>query len=167
MTIDQAWRVLLRWEDQPRWIRDAVSVRVLTPRREGLGVRIAVKNRVLNVPLFTEELEVTGWDPPTRLVMAHRSFVRGVGTWALRPDGSDARFTWTEELSLPVPLLGELALLAYRPFMRHLMRGALHDLRALVSATSGHARRTIPNRKRGSPANRAERRAGGPATPGT
>ena len=51
---EDAWRVLLRWEDQARWIRDAVSVRVLGPRREGLGVRIAVRNRVLNVPLFTE-----------------------------------------------------------------------------------------------------------------
>ena len=34
--------------------------------------------------------------------------------------------------SLPVPLLGELALLVYRPFMRHLMRGALGALEGYV-----------------------------------
>lgn len=130
---EQAWRVLLRWEDQARWIKDADSVRVLSPSREGLGVRIAVKNRVFNLPLFTEELEVTGWEPPRRLEMAHRSFVRGVGTWTLEPEGSGSRFTWVEELSLPIPLLGELALLVYRPFMRHLMRGALRDLRVFVA----------------------------------
>lgn len=130
---EDAWGVLLRWEDQARWIRDADSVRVLSPHREGPGVRIAVRNRVFNVPLFTEELEVTGWDPPSRLEMTHRSFVRGVGTWELAPEGPGSRFTWVEDLSLPIPLVGELALLVYRPFMRHLMRGAMRDLRAFVA----------------------------------
>ena len=136
VSVDRAWDVLLRWEDQPRWMRDADSVRVLTPHRVGLGVAVAVKTRVLDVPLFTERLEVVGWDPPRRLVIAHRSFVRGVGTWTLRPDRAGARFGWTEELSLPVPLLGELALLAYRPFMLHLMRGAVRRLARFVRVPS-------------------------------
>jgi hypothetical protein len=129
----EVWEVLLRWEEQPGWMRDADSVRVLGGRREGVGTRIAVRTRVWNVPLFTEELEVVLWDPPRRLAMAHRSFVRGVGTWALEPEGSGTRFSWTEELGLPIPLVGELALLVYRPFMRRLMRGALDDLRALLA----------------------------------
>jgi uncharacterized protein YndB with AHSA1/START domain len=134
--VERAWEVLLRWEDQARWMKDADSVRVLTARREGVGTRIAVRTRVLNVPLFTEQLEVTAWDPPRRLVMAHRSFVRGVGTWTLEALEGGSLFTWTEDLSLPVPALGELALLAYRPFMRHLMRGALANLRAWVAAAA-------------------------------
>ena len=129
---DEVWRALLRWEDQARWIRDAVSVRVLSPHRDGLGVRIAVKSRVFNVPLFTEELEVTRWEPPHVLEMTHRSFIRGVGTWALEPEGTGSRLRWSEDLSLPVPVLGELALLVYRPFLRRLMRGALRDLSALL-----------------------------------
>ena len=126
----EAWRALLRWEDQARWIRDADSVRVLSPHREGLGVRMAVKSRVYHVPLFTEVLEVTRWEPPHLLEMTHRSFVRGVGTWALEPEGAGARFRWSEDLALPIPVLGELALLVYRPFLRRLMRGALRDLSA-------------------------------------
>jgi uncharacterized protein YndB with AHSA1/START domain len=129
---DEAWRALLRWEDQARWIRDAVSVRVLTPHREGLGVRIAVKNRVYNVPLFTEELEVTRWEPPHLLEMTHRSFVRGVGAWALEPEGAGARLRWSEDLALPIPVIGEIALWVYRPFLRRLMRGALRDLSAYL-----------------------------------
>jgi uncharacterized protein YndB with AHSA1/START domain len=128
----RAWELLMRWEDQARWMKDADSVRVLTSQREGVGTRIAVRTRVLNVPLFTEQLEVTLWDPPRLLVMAHRSFVRGVGTWAFEPSEEGTRFSWTEDLSLPVPLLGELALRVYRPFMRHLMAGALADLQAHV-----------------------------------
>ena len=49
-------------------------------------------------------------------------------------DGSTT-FTWTEELSLPIPILGELALLVYRPFLRRLMRGSLANLQRLISAT--------------------------------
>jgi hypothetical protein len=126
------WDVLVRWEDQVRWMRDADRIRVLTSHRSGVGVRLAVRTRVLNVPAFTEVLEVTLWEPPRRMVIAHRSFVRGTGTWTLEPAGSGTRFAWIEEVSLPVPLLGEVALLAYRPFLGHLMRGALGDLRTLV-----------------------------------
>jgi len=134
-TPERVWEQIRRWEDQSRWIRDAVWVRVLTPEREGVGVRVRVLNRVLLVPLFTEQLEVTGWDPPRRLEMAHRSFVRGMGIWSLEPEDGETRFTWTEELSLPIPLLGELALLVYRPFLRRLMRGSLANLQRLVVST--------------------------------
>jgi hypothetical protein len=133
---ERAWEILLRWEDQARWMKDADSVRVLTSQRRGSGTRVAVKTRVLNVPLFTEELEVTLWEPPRRLVMAHRGLVRGVGTWVLEPASGGTRFTWAEELSLPVPLLGELVLRVYRPFMRRLMRGALANLQAFVTEAS-------------------------------
>ncbi len=124
-----AWDVLLDWERQAEWMKDADSVRVLTPNREGTGVRVAVKTRVLGVPAFTEVLEVLEWDPPRRLLMAHRSFVRGEGEWTLQEAGEGSRFTWTEDVSLPVPLLGELALIAYRPLMRHLMKGGAKGLR--------------------------------------
>lgn len=127
--VDRAWDLLLRWEDQPRWMRDADSVRVVGSQREGVGTTIAVRTRVLNVPLFTELLEVTIWEPPRRLVMAHRSFVRGVGTWRLQPIEGGTWFSWVEHLGLPVPVLGELALRAYRPFLRRLMAGALGGLR--------------------------------------
>jgi hypothetical protein len=47
-------------------------------------------------------------------------------------DGTE--FRWSEEVSLPVPVLGELALLVYRPFLRHMMRGALDGLAAYVGS---------------------------------
>lgn len=126
------WALVARWEEQTRWLRDADSVRVLTSQREGVGTRVAVRTRVLNVPLFTERLEVVAWEPPHRLVMRHRSFVHGQGTWLLEAAPGGTRFTWTEDLSLPAPFLGEIALAIYRPFMLRLMAGGLADLRALV-----------------------------------
>jgi hypothetical protein len=129
---EEAWRRVLAWEEQVAWIKDADSVRVITSHREGVGVIVAVRTRVLGVPLLTDHLEVTMWDPPRRLVMAHRGLVRGVGEWLLEPAGRGARFSWTEELHLPVPVLGELALLAYRPFLRRLMRRSLTNLERLL-----------------------------------
>jgi hypothetical protein len=113
------WDVLVRWEDQARWMRDADEVRVLTAHRTGVGVGLAVRTRVL---------EVTLWDPPRRLAIGHRGVVRGHGAWTLRPEGSGTRITWSETLSLPVPVLGELPLLAYRPVQRRLMRRSLEGL---------------------------------------
>lgn len=130
----EAWRLLTRWEQQPRWMRDADRVEVRSAEREGAGVRLSVRTRVLGIPLFTEALEVSIWDPPRRLVVAHRSFVRGVGVWALEPANPGTRFTWIEDLRLGIPVLGELVLRVYRPFMRRLMRGALRDLRAFALA---------------------------------
>jgi hypothetical protein len=124
--------VLLDWERQAEWMRDADRVEVRSANREGLGVVVAVKTRVFNVPLFTELLEVVAWAPPTLLVVAHRSGIRGRGEWLLEPDGGGTRLKWTEDLRLPTPVIGELVLVAYRPFMRWLMGGAMENLAAFV-----------------------------------
>jgi carbon monoxide dehydrogenase subunit G len=132
--IEEVWSLLADWERQADWMRDADRVEVLTPHREGIGVTIAVRTRVYGVPVFTERLEVLDWDPPSRLVIAHRSFVGGTGTWSLEPIEAGTRFTWSEDISLPVPLVGELALRVYRPFMRFLMGKAMEDLRSFIVA---------------------------------
>ena len=129
-----AWAALTHWERQAEWMHDADRVEVVSPERAGPGTTVAVRTRVLGVPLFTERLEVVGWDPPRELRIAHRSFIRGTGTWSLEPAGTGTRFRWIEEISLPVPVLGELALRVYRPVMRRLMGGAMRDLQAWVLA---------------------------------
>jgi len=128
-----AWAALTDWERQAEWMRDADRVEVVSSQRAGLGTTVAVRTRVLHVPLFTERLEVVGWDPPRELRIAHRSFIRGTGTWSLEPAGTGTRFRWDEEIRLPFPLLGELALRVYRPFMHHLMGGAMRDLQTWVA----------------------------------
>lgn len=133
VAIERAWEQLLRWEEQATWMKDADSVQIVGSQREGIGTTIAVRTRVLNVPLFTERLEVTIWEPPRRLVMAHRGFVRGVGSWRLQPLEGGTWFSWTEDLSLPIPVLGSLALRVYRPYMRRLMREALAQLREVLA----------------------------------
>ncbi|HXF71436.1 MAG TPA: SRPBCC family protein [Actinomycetota bacterium] len=128
----EAFRVLARWGDQPRWMRDADRVQVLEGPGEGVGTRLAVRTRVLGLAALTDVLEVVAWDPPRRIAVAHRGPVRGLGEWDLCPVAAGTRFVWRERLELPVPLVGPLALRAYRPLMRRLMRRSLAGLRRFV-----------------------------------
>jgi carbon monoxide dehydrogenase subunit G len=129
-----AWDVLMDWERQADWMLDADSVEVVSEHREGIGVRLAVKTRIAGVPAFTEPMEVVGWDPPVRLEIRHGRFVAGTGVWTLDPILEGTRFTWTEDIRLAVPAVGELAARAYRPIMRILMGRAMTGLRRHIIA---------------------------------
>ena len=53
---DDAWAVLVAWERQGAWMLDADRVAVVSDRREGVGVRLAARTRVLGVFVFTEPM---------------------------------------------------------------------------------------------------------------
>ncbi len=129
------WFELIRWERQPDWMVDAVEVRVLGRRRHGEGVRLRARTRVLGLPVVTDVLEVTGWDPPHRLDVERAGRIRGRGRWLLHPDTGGTRFVWLEEIMVPIPLLGEMALRLYRPILRALMRRSLANLSARLKAS--------------------------------
>lgn len=132
---DEAWAVLMDWERQADWMLDADSVRVVSDQREGVGVRLAVRTRLFGVPAFTEPMEVTGWDPPVELRIRHGGPVSGEGTWRLEPADGGTRFSWTEEIRLALPLIGEPAARIYAPVMHALMGRAMASLRTHIIAT--------------------------------
>src|SRR5436190_849609 len=85
---EEAWAIVLAWERQADWMLDADRVEVLGERREGVGVRLAVRTRILGLPAFTEPMEVIGWEPPRRLGLLHGSLIAGEVTRTLtRCDG--------------------------------------------------------------------------------
>lgn len=136
---ERVWALLGDWERQAGWMPDVASVRVLGADRE-LGARLAVRTRVLGIPLTTDLVEVTRWEPPSRLAIVHAGFVSGAGEWLLRevgPDGrpggtGSTRFTWLEVLRMPPPVLGELALRAYAPVQRAMLRRSIRNLARLL-----------------------------------
>ena len=139
-TPEACWEVLTDWERQAEWMRDADRVDVLSLHRTGVGVTLAVRTLLFGVPAFTERLEVVEWDPPHRLVVAHRSAIRGTGEWRLAPIVGGTRFVWIEDVTLPGGALGRAALAAYRPVVRRLMRGTMHDLRRRFAGVGRHER---------------------------
>jgi hypothetical protein len=137
---EEAWPILLAWERQADWMLDADRVEVVSQEREGVGVRLAVRTRILGLPAFTEAMEVIGWEPPRRLVLRHGGLVAGEGTWSLTPEPGGTRFDWTEDVRLRIPVVGEAATWLYAPVLRWLMRRGAQGLREMVIA-SGPSRR--------------------------
>ena len=135
----EAWEVLTRWERQVDWMLDADQIVVRSEQRSGVGVRLDVRTRLFQIPAFIEPMEVTAWDPPRSLAIAHGRPVAGLGSWVLTPIEGGTRFVWTEEVELRVPVVGGLAAGIYAPVMRVLMRRAQAGLRRLIIA-SGPAR---------------------------
>ena len=114
---------------------DADRIEVVSAHREGVGVRLAVRTRILGLPAFTEPMEVIGWEPRRRLVLRHGGLVAGEGAWTLTPEPGGTRFVWTEDVRLRIPLVGGVAAWLYTPVLRWLMRRGARGLRGAVIAS--------------------------------
>jgi carbon monoxide dehydrogenase subunit G len=127
------WDVLSDWERQSTWMPDVAWIRVVGSERE-LGARLQVRTKVFGIPLATDEVRVTAWEPPRRLAVVHIGVVTGVGEWELEPTEGGTRFNWYEDFRMPPPALGDFALLIYSPFQRSMLRRAIRNLKRLVEA---------------------------------
>jgi Polyketide cyclase / dehydrase and lipid transport len=128
---DAIWSVLTEWERQASWMPDVAWIRVVGTRRED-GAVLEVKTKVLGVPAVTDRLRVTGWEPPHRLEIVHEGLVRGRGEWRLVPLARGTGFVWLEELEMPFPPLGDVALRVYAPVQRWMLRRSIANLRRIV-----------------------------------
>jgi carbon monoxide dehydrogenase subunit G len=129
------WRVLSDWERQSEWMPDVAWMRLLGPERE-LGARLQVRTKVFGVPLATDLVEVTAWEPPRRLAIRHVGVVVGTGEWHLAPAPRGAAFTWIEVFRMPPPILGDLGLWLYSPWQRRMLRRSTRNLKLMVESGS-------------------------------
>jgi carbon monoxide dehydrogenase subunit G len=128
---ERVWNVLTDWDRQATWMPDVAWIRLLGPERE-IGARLGVRTKVLGVPFTTDVIRVTVWDAPRRLAVDHTGLVKGWGEWRLEPRGGKTLFTWVEELDLAPRWLGDVALRAYAPVQRSMLRRSVRNLRSLV-----------------------------------
>ena len=130
---DVVWRIITDWEKQHLWMREASDFVVTSPHREGVGVEATATVRVGAIKTH-DSVRVDVWDPPRRLGIEHRGWVKGRGDLRLEPDGAGTRFHWREELHPPWGFLGALGLRAYRPMLARTFRRDLDLLAGLVAA---------------------------------
>ena len=130
---ERVWEILADWERYPAWMPDVAWVRPVGPER-GEGMELAVRTKVLGVPLVTDRMRVTALEPPRRMAIEHAGLVSGPAEWRLEPEGggSNVRFVWIEHLRMPPPLLGNLALWLYRPVLRLTFRWSMRNLARLA-----------------------------------
>jgi hypothetical protein len=132
---DRVWSVLADWRRYAEWMPDVAWVRQVGSG-QGASLRLAVRTKVLGVPLVTDEMAVTQWDPPRLMAIEHRGLVRGGGEWRLEPVPSGTRFVWVEDLSMPPPVLGSLALLVYSPVLRWTFGRSMRNVARLLDAAA-------------------------------
>ena len=133
------WDLITDWEHQDEWMLEASDFEVLGDQREGVGVRAEATIQIGGIKT-RDEIRVTGWEPPKRLVIEHLGWVKGTGELHMTPllganttvAVAATHLYWREELHPPAPLgvVGSLGLLAFKPMMRRIFA---RDLRVLAS----------------------------------
>lgn len=127
----RVWEVLLDWEGQPRWMRDARSVEVVSAHRTGPDVVVRCRTDIALGIVVTDEMVTTEWKDERLVGVRHTGWpIRGVGAFEMEPTRHGTHFTWWEEVSAPLWGLGEaVTTLLVVPPVQRLFRSSLAALK--------------------------------------
>jgi len=130
--VAEVWEHVRTVERHVDWMHDAVAIRFLTDRTEGVGTRFECDTRI--GPFSTTDvMEITAWDPERRMGVRHVGMVEGTGEFTLHPLAGDrTEFRWSEDLRFPWYLGGPLGALVARPVLRAIWRRNLAALKIAV-----------------------------------
>jgi hypothetical protein len=89
---------------------------------------------------FWDYMTVTRWEPPYKVDVVHTgNVVRGLGFMHLTAQRPDiTKFEWSEEIELPLGVLGRIGWPVVRPFF---LAGIRHSLHKFAKYVESHARR--------------------------
>lgn len=134
----RVWEVLVDWESQPAWMRDARSVEVLSAHREGVDVVLRCRTTIAAGIVVTDDMVITEWEEPRVIGIRHLGWLlRGIGAFELQPTKHGTHCTWWEEIGLPLGPLGEaVGTLAVVPAVRRVFRGSLAGLKRVCESSS-------------------------------
>lgn len=139
---EDVWNVLADVQRQPEWMRDAISIEMLTDGPMRVGSRMKVPTKI-GVFRTTDIMEVTAFDPPERWTVVHRGVVTGEGTFTLRAAGEAAtEVEWRERLAAPLGALGRFGMTLFRPVLRRQFQDDLDRFKAICEGCEG--RDTVP-----------------------
>ena len=125
--VEEVWAYVAQVERHVDWMADAESITFLTDQTRGAGTRMSVETAV--GPLRTTDImEFTDWDPPSRMAIRHEGLVTGAGAFTLRPHPGGTWFSWSEELSFPTHLGGDVTGFFAKPVLTAVWRRNLKRL---------------------------------------
>jgi hypothetical protein len=125
---EAVWDAVTDWPRQSEWML-GTTVRATDQDGVGVGGGIEAFTGVGRLG-FLDTMVITEWDPPRRCVVDHTGrVVRGLGVFEVfaLPDGR-SRFVWSEELDLPLGVLGRLGWPLVRPGFAWGVRRSLEAL---------------------------------------
>jgi hypothetical protein len=132
---EAVWDVLADLERQGEWMVDVRRLAIVSDARRGVGTVLHVTSELFGLPLVRDVMEITHWEPPTRMDVAHRGQFHGTGSFQLDSVANGTIFVWTEDVAPPLGRIGEVAFaLAVRPHLTRVFRRSMANVARLASA---------------------------------
>jgi uncharacterized protein YndB with AHSA1/START domain len=139
------WDVLADLEHQAAWMVDVHELTIASETKSGVGTVLRVTSELFGQPVVKDVMEITAWDPPRRMDVAHRGQFHGTGSFVLEPVENGTIFTWVEDFRPPFGPLGEAGFaLVVRPHLLRVFARSLENVRRLAEAQAVEAGRVTP-----------------------
>ncbi len=137
VTIEVLWRYLIDFEDQPRWMKDAIEIRVKQRSEEVVGTVFETLTKV--GPLKTiDVMKVVGVIENKMIEIEHQGLIGGRGFFEVHDfTPGNSLFYWIEELTFPWHLGGPVAEQLAGVVLRQIFQRDLNNLRDLVHEEQG------------------------------
>jgi hypothetical protein len=134
--VADVWDELRRLDRHVDWMHDAVAIRFLTERHDGVGARFECDTKV--GPFSTTDvMEITAWEPERSMGVRHVGLVEGAGAFELVPIADDrTEVRWHERLRFPWRLGGPVGEIVARPILRRIWSRNLEGLRDRVERSA-------------------------------
>lgn len=109
------WNAVTNWQAQGKWMM-ATAVTSLDGDGHAVGARLEAFTGIGKIG-FLDTMHITTWEPPKRCDVLHTGkVVRGTGTFVVVPIHDHAcRFEWSEDLDLPLGIVGKVGFLLVKP----------------------------------------------------
>ena len=131
-SVETVFDAFSEWTQQHQWM---LGTRVEVRKGDGRSVGSEIAGWTGAGPIgFWDTMTITRWDPPYRVDVLHTgALVRGPGTMEVLalPDGR-SRFVWSEDLDLPLGLLGRIGWPLVKPAFVAGVKRSLRSFARLV-----------------------------------
>ena len=128
----QVWNAITNWQAQSDWM---LGTKVWPVNGDGTGVggQIEAFTGIWRIG-FLDTMEITAWNPPTKCDVLHTGrVVRGTGTFeVVATSDSTSKFIWSENLDLPLGVIGKVGFTVVKPGFIYGVRKSLEKFADLV-----------------------------------
>lgn len=128
----KVWDAITNWEAQSQWM---LGTKVWPVDGDGTGVggKIEAFTGIWRIG-FLDTMEITIWEAPARCDVLHTGrVVCGTGTFeVISVSPTSSNFVWSEDLDLPLGILGKVGFTVLRPGFVFGVRKSLEKFARLV-----------------------------------
>lgn len=132
---EAVWEVLADIERQGDWMVDVRTLEIVSDTKRGVGTVMRVTSELFGLPLVKDVMEITAWDPPRRMDVAHRGQFSGSGSFVLERIENGTLLIWVEDFQPPLGRLGAAAFaVAVRPHLARVFARSMANVKRLAEA---------------------------------